>query len=414
MIDPLSTGAVLFKRGDFKHLVPDLTEETLWLFGEVGVRTWDELAEIDISKQSAALPDAGYYLLASTAAQLIADTGPLGAHSGGHGHSDALHICMQARGRPLLIDPGTSQYVGSGADRSLFRGTGMHNTLLVDGRDQAEIASVFSWHRFPHATVEHWLQTPSCDLLVASHDGYRSLEDPVTHRRWIVSLKNGTYLVRDFLSGSGRHRVDIAWHLAQDLQLAEERTFRVKGTQYSLSFLPAERHGWSEELDTQMCSPAYGHKARMTVLRFHAYVTLPAEFAILLITSEHSSRIMGSFQRPEHSDLAVSEYSYTTAGAEYSFVFNESGNPCHCDALKSNAKYLCHKKTLATSEEILFLVDGSYARTGELDLSCSRPVEWAELNLRDDVQMVSSSDHSALLSPTMLAVRSSQAAFHTR
>jgi len=414
MLDPLSTAAVLFDRGDFKHLVHDLREETLWLLGEAGVRTWDELKETEISRQSAALPDAGYYVLATAATQLIADAGPLGAHSGGHGHADALSSCLQIQGHSVLIDPGTSEYVGSGAGRGLFRGTGMHNTIQIDGVDQADIAGIFSWRRLPHAQVEHWLQAPSCDLFVGSHDGYLRLERPVTHRRWIVSLKNGVYLVRDLVEGDGRHSIDVGWHLGHGLQLVDERTFRVKGSIHSLSFLPAQHPGWTEELDTQLCSPLYGRKAGMTVLRLHANVALPAEFATLLITSEYACGSMESFQWVEHADSAVSEYRYKTDGIEYSFMFNERGSAWRRGSVASDAKYVCHRTGPEESEKLLFLCDGTYARAAALDLSCSRRVCWAELSFRDDLQTVSSSDDSAVLAKTTLAVNSDSAVFNTR
>lgn len=414
MLDPLSTGAVLFNRGDFKRLVPHLTEETLWLLGEEGARQWDTLTETGVAQQSTALPDSGYYLLATPTTQLVADAGPLGVYGGGHGHADALSVCLQAHGRSLLIDPGTSEYVGARADRALFRGTGMHNTLQVDGCDQAQIESVFSWERLPRATVEHWVQAPSCDLFAASHDGYHRLKQPVTHRRWIVSLKNGSFLVRDVVNGSGRHSVDIAWHLAPDLQSVAERTFHTKDMLYSLKFLPADDLGWIYELDTQMYSPAYGRKARTTVLRFHAYVTLPAEFAILLMTSETGSRSMESFQSSKRADTAVSAYSYRSDGLEYSFIFNDAGKPWHHCGLVSDAKYVCHRRALKRSDETLFLSDGSYAGIGELDLCCSRRVRWAELHSEGGIQTVSSSERSALLSPKVLAVRSGQAAFPVR
>jgi hypothetical protein len=414
MLDPLSTAALLFDRGDFKHLVRDLREETLWLLGEEAVRKWDALSETEISRQSAALREAGCYVLATPTTQLIADAGPLGAYSGGHGHADALSVCMQIAGHSLLIDPGTSQYVGAGVDRVSFRGTAMHNTLQLDGLDQAEVAGVFSWRRLPLATVEHWIQAPSCDLFAGYHDGYGRLQGPVTHRRWIVSLKNGAYLIRDVVDGSQRHRIDLAWHLGGDLQSMGDHVFRVKHTPHTLTLLPAWRPDWTEELDTQLCSPAYGSKARMNVLTFHANVALPAEFAILLIASERSAKIMESFQWYEHSDPAVSEYRYRTAGLEYSFIFNETGSPWHCRTLVSDAKYVCHRRAPEASEETLFLCDGSYARIGDLDLCCSRRVEWAEVKLRDDVQTVSCSDHSVLLAPRIPSVPSRQATFHTR
>jgi hypothetical protein len=414
MVDPLSTGAVLFKCSEFRSRVPQLTEETLWLLGEEGVRQWDALRETDISEQSVALPEAGYYLLASPTTQLIADAGRLGAYRGGHGHSDALNICLQAHGRPLLIDPGTSEYVGVGADRTLFRGTGMHNTLQVDGRDQAEIANVFSWERFPQSTVEHWLKTPSCDLLVASHDGYRRLEQPVTHRRWIVSLKNGVYLIRDVVEGFGRHRVDLAWNLGPDLQLVGEHTFLVKGTTHTLRFLTARRPGWTEEeLDTQRCSPAYGRKAQMTVLKFHANTASPAEFAVLLVTSEHAPGRSESLEWIDHSDSKTSEYRYRTEAVEHSFMFNESGMPWCWGSVASDARYVWHRRAPEESEE-LFLAYGSHVRTDELQLSCAHRVDWAQLKVFGEVQTVFSSDPAAVLTPTAPVGCSGQVLLDTR
>ena len=41
--DPLVTGAVLFRRGDFKLLAGGLREETLWLLGEQGVAEFDRI-----------------------------------------------------------------------------------------------------------------------------------------------------------------------------------------------------------------------------------------------------------------------------------------------------------------------------------------------------------------------------------
>jgi len=415
MLDPLSTAAVLFSRGDFKRLVREIREETLWLLGEAALRQWDALQEPEISRQSAALPEAGYYLLATPSSQLIADAGSLGAYSGGHGHADALSICLQTEGHSLLIDPGTSEYVGPGVARRLFRGTGMHNTIRIDGTDQAEIATVFSWRTFPRVIAEQWIQAPSCDLLVAAHDGYRRLQDPVTHRRWIVSMKNGTYLIRDFVDGSGRHSVDLSWHFGPDLQFADEHMFRVKGTTQTLNLLPARRAGWTEELDVEVCSPAYGRKARMTVLKFHADVVLPAEFAVLLVASEHAGgSSCRSFEWVDHSESPISDYRYQADGIEYEFMFNESGQAWRRGSVASDAKYVCRRSGPQISDELLFFCDGSHARTEELDLSGSRRVAWAELNVRDDVRAISCSDSSAISIRKTPAGRSDLAVLNTR
>ncbi len=68
---------------------------------------------------------------------LVFDVGPIGA--GNHGHLDALNIEVAAYGRPLVIDPGRYTY-HEGGDynwRAHFRETRAHNTVLVDGENQA-------------------------------------------------------------------------------------------------------------------------------------------------------------------------------------------------------------------------------------------------------------------------------------
>src|SRR5579863_159894 len=219
LLDPLSTGAILFNRADYKAVAP-LTEETIWLLGPEGVRVWDELSATPANLKSVALEASGLYLLTAEnpAMQLVVDCGPMGTQSGGHAHADGLSVTLRSKGHDLLIDPGTCEYTGENGERNIFRGTAMHNTLRVDSLDQAETASAFSWQRPTQSKVERWIQGKGFDLLAASHDGYQRLSAPVIHRRWVLSLRNGMYLVRDRVEGAGRHQLDISWHLAQEMQ----------------------------------------------------------------------------------------------------------------------------------------------------------------------------------------------------
>jgi hypothetical protein len=403
LLDPLATGAILFQRGDLKSLADGLREETIWLLGEEGVRRWDRLESHPFPINSTALENSGLYLFATAepVAQLVLDAGPQGAQSAGHGHADALSICLQSHA-PLLIDPGTCQYVEEGGDRSLFRGTAMHNTLRVDGADQSETAGPFSWKRLTQTKAEQWLQGPSFDLLVASHDGYQRLPQPVTHRRWVLSLKNGLYLVRDLIEGRGRHRLDISWHLGPDLLPAGQNLFRVKDKPQGLALVPAQGHGWTEEVNKEAWSPLYGQKAPTTMLNFGTTTDTPAEFALVLVTLEETHSHARSFTRigEQEPKSPVRAYRYAGESGEYFFFFGEPGKPWQLNGVSSDAEFVCWKGSGTSPVDLLILCNGSYTEVeGGPNLRCRKAVRWCELVLQGGQRTVRSSDAEAVENP---------------
>ena len=400
LMDPLASGAILFHRGDFKATAGNLREETLWLLGEGGVRQWDLLRTAPASRESATLTESGCYLLASDDSQLIVDTGPLGVHGAGHGHADALSVGLQSRGHSLLIDCGTYEYVGPGKDRDQFRGTEAHNTLTVDGLSQTEAATTFSWHTPAHATVERWMKGKNFDLLIASHDGYQRLQPPATHRRWVISLKDGAYLIRDVVEGSGNHHLNIRWHLAQDLQADRDHIFRIQNEMRGLSFCPVQDADWGSELRTGMHSPAYGQKTPITVLNFARAATFPAEFAVVVRAWHDLPGGPDSLEWIGRRSIAgVSHYEYQWDGGMCSFVFNDRREPWRSGRLASDAEYLCHKTAHGSGEQLIF-ASGTYATIdGGTELRASRPVDWAELIMKGGERQVFSSDNAAMLQP---------------
>jgi hypothetical protein len=398
LLDPLATGAVLINRGDYKA-ASGLCEETIWLVGPEGVRRWDELESTPASVNSAALEPSGLYLLASDkpATQLVFDCGPLGAQSGGHGHADALSVTLRSHKHDLVIDPGTFEYVGE--ERNLFRGTAMHNTLRVDGVDQAEPASAFSWRRLTHSKAENWIQGKSFDLIEGSHDGYQRLERPVTHRRWVFSLRNGIYLVRDRVEGTGQHRLEIAWHLGEQLQMVEDGVFRVKNGSQGLALIPAAGHGWAQQVSRQSCSPVYGQKAPMTVITFLKTSEVPDEFCILLVALEEASNLPGTFVRieTERHEMGVTGYRYASAGTEHIFVFRSLGRVWQASHVTSDAEFVCWSRYESGQTQRLILVNGSHAETdGGLALRFKRRVSWGELTTHEDGKEIFSSEPEAL------------------
>lgn len=402
LLDPLATGAVLFHRSDFKAIARDLREETIWLLGEEGVTQWDKLQASPVLTDSAALPDAGFYVLTAPeqASQLVVDAGPQGTQSGGHGHADALAVCLQSRDRSLLIDPGTFEYVGERGARDRFRGTAMHNTLRVDGMNQAEPGTPFSWKRLTQSKVERWIQGQEFDLLVASHDGYQRLAEPVTHRRWVLSLKDGPCLLRDVVEGDGRHQLDISWHLSQDLEMMEENVFRTKDASRGLALLSASQTpDWVREIRHESWSPVYGQKAPVMVVNFSIDTEVPVECAFLLLTLHETRRNPGAFARIECRlpDGLLSAYRYDSPGGNYRFLFGKAGEPWRRDSFSSDAELVCWRRKPGSAEQLLFLCNGSYAAIdGGPRLEFKRKVLRGEVVLGASERKVFSSDPEAI------------------
>jgi hypothetical protein len=143
------------------------------------------------------------------------DAGPHGYLSiAAHGHADALSVEARHGGVDILADPGTYCYHGEPEWRSYFRGTLGHNTLSVDGSDQARIGGPFLWLDRPGAALcEQVLDGPMLSWS-AHHDGYRRLADGVTHYRTVLlNRARRTLEIEDWIDAGAAHQVALAFHL---------------------------------------------------------------------------------------------------------------------------------------------------------------------------------------------------------
>ena len=371
MLDPLAAGAILFNRADFKSLARGLREETIWLLGKAGVERWDRIEPKALVPASAALESSAIYVMTTKRGQLLMDCGCSSGQSHGHDHAGALSVCLQANQQALLIDPGTFEYVGPGPERNKFRGTAMHNTLRVDNQDQAEPDGPFSWKQHFQARAEQWITGVSFVFFAGSHNGYARLPSPVVHRRCIVALRSGIFLVRDIAEGSGQHRLDISWHLAADLSEPKgaegKQVFCLPNSAKGLTILPAVGHGWTEQSSKGQWSPVYGRQSEAMILNFAASVTLPAEFVALLVPECESAltnaqSIPGKFVRAQHSNATafVQAYRYETGEAEYQFFFGRADQTWQAGSVSSDAEFVCLSSGLGQHEPEIVFCNGTH------------------------------------------------------
>jgi hypothetical protein len=212
----LATGAVLLNRSDYKFVAGEAAEETLWLLGVEGLRSFDQIASEQPAKQSVAFPHGGYYAMrddwSPTANYLLFDCGPHGMANCGHAHADALAIELAANGRTVLVDPGTFTYTGGKESRDWFRSSMAHNTVTVDGESSSIPADTFSWKTKTSGEPLAWIEHPRFTYVSGRHRGYEQLAKPGTHTRSILFLKHDYWLLLDSLELTGKHRVDQWFH----------------------------------------------------------------------------------------------------------------------------------------------------------------------------------------------------------
>ena len=282
LLDPLAAASIVYGRGDWKALSGELREETVWILGAAGLRAFDELSGAPRPMCSRAFPDSGYYVLGSSDAIVIVDAGPHGWGRGGHGHADALSLQWIAGGRVWLTDPGTCVYPNEKPERDRFRGTAAHNTLEVDAVSQAEPIHSFAWKTHPTTIVHRWHEGHHVTVFHGSHDGYRRLDDPVTHARWVIVWADGVWLVRDTAAGAGVHQLAVRWHFAPTCMQTGENVWLARESNEAIAVAIASDGTWSTQAETGEFSPAYGAVIDAPVLRISRHGRLPAECGTLL------------------------------------------------------------------------------------------------------------------------------------
>ncbi len=318
-----------------------------------------------------AFEDGGIYVMASSEPcpqQMVIDAGPQGIGHSGHGHADALSVRVSIDGQRFLTDPGTFCYMCD--DRNKFRGTSAHNTLRVDGVDQAVPEGPFAWSSLPDIRAERWVTGSTFTLFIGSHTGYSRLPNQVIHRRLIFHLHDGFWFVQDVAVGRETHQLDISWHFAPDINIrtiesgfiAEpHRQNHNARPSAALALLATKDAKWSKELISDFVSPAYGKKEPAPVVCLSAKVSLPASYATILKPLPEGSRENGTLDRISEAGSAVHVYRYDEdePGGTHLMIFNDGERNWSAGRWSSDAKFV-YLRMQNQQLNHLILSDGSY------------------------------------------------------
>ena len=182
------------------------------------------------------LPQSGYTRLrlrSEAGNYLLIDHGPLGMAPGyGHGHADALSLIAVINDQMVLIDPGTYGY-GLGEEwRRFFRGTAAHNTVSLNGRDQAIQESRFQWKN-PGTSelISVDKDAGGSTRLLARFAG--NAPAGWVHWRGIYCIRETGFVVWDHVVSPGGQTIEARWHTGCSVQLGEKpgrHSILVEGT----------------------------------------------------------------------------------------------------------------------------------------------------------------------------------------
>jgi len=220
--------------------------------------------------------NSGYTIInAPNGVQMTFHHGPLGMPPFyNHGHADALSIALDMNEKLVLVDPGTYRYNGAPEWRRYFKGTRAHNTITIDGYDQAIQETGFIWSHAYQVKLLGFSEHYGKFLIKAEHDGYKRLEKPVWHRRSVLFFDDYYFLIKDSFEGKGTHDFEINYHFHPDAGLIKKNSWwqiSNGGAQIYMRLLENEdflttcgstdpMHGWY--------SPRYGEKLKCNVMSY--------------------------------------------------------------------------------------------------------------------------------------------------
>jgi hypothetical protein len=254
----------------------------------------------------------------------------------------------------------------------------------VDGLDQAESRGPFAWGSLVSTNVERWILGCGFEVFRGNHTGCARLPSPVIHERWVVHFKGMGWLIRDVALGSGRHSLDLAWHLGPKLS-SSGKNFFLSEQGNGLCFLTCEPSRWSAELRDEWWSPAYGIRVPTKTLHHSFTGLLPAELAVFLQTADSASTIeSASLQSDSSTENRVRAYGYAHDQKRCGALFAASGQPWSHVGWSSDADLLCYHATGDRLDSLL-LCNASFVEWRGLRLwSSTRPAHWCELARREE------------------------------
>jgi uncharacterized heparinase superfamily protein len=230
------------------------------------------------------LPASGYYgYRDGDGTYLVYDAGALGPdHIPGHAHGDTFSFELSCGGRRVFVDSGVFDYEETRM-RAFCRSTAAHNTVEIEGCDQAEFWGTFRVARRGRPRDVRREVTSDGFVVDGWYDGYRRLRGMPVHRRRMTWQARGVLVLEDEITAGrnvdavARLHVHPDWRISLvDAQCAEigtaDRTIVVRyagdGT------LDLGTYRYCPEFGSSIEAPCLAFRMRGSALSLRTAITL--------------------------------------------------------------------------------------------------------------------------------------------
>lgn len=168
-----------------------------------------------------AMKQAGYFGRRAGGDYLLVDCGRIAPDDlPAHGHGDVLSFEWSVAGQRIIVDPGVFEYI-AGPRRHWSRSALAHNTLCVEGADQADFFGAFRCGRRPNVTLRRFEPRADGFALEGSHDGFAYLPGAPTHVRRFEADAAGVTIF-DRVEGGGRRSASVRFLFHPDVAVTRK------------------------------------------------------------------------------------------------------------------------------------------------------------------------------------------------
>ncbi len=297
----LSSGAVIFSRNDFASVARKFYEESFWLLGVPALRKFDKLRLDEYPPSFKIFPNAGIAIFKNKtekdADYLVFRGGATALRknvSFSHNHADALSFELFSNGSTFFVDPGTYYYGKADTLRFLFRKTNIHNTITVDDEDSAPVTQFrFGLPYLPLSAINRYEEGEEYAVIDMQNSGYQ--KKGILHRRELLFHKAGLIIIRDEITGSGKHKIslnlncgrNIAENIGSYITVSDpENSNRILVLFASDNQAVVNIHKSGVSNPSGYFSERYSVRKPADLIKYETISTMPVTFFTYIITQE--------------------------------------------------------------------------------------------------------------------------------